>query len=253
MEIFILGSGSKGNSTVIRTKGKTILIDVGFSYKNLVERMEKVNVYPKDIDYVFITHDHSDHISGLKVLLNKIHPKVYIDKKIINSFDYLLDNQYIYELSDETIIDDNILVKSIPTSHDAIASCGYLVEDGNSSMVIITDTGYINEKNFVYLKDKTYYLMESNHDIMKLRNGRYPIKTQERILSDYGHLSNEMSAMYTSKMLGPNTKKIILCHLSEENNTPELAMNAYKKVFNDYDIKFDNIECASQYEPMEVK
>ena len=253
MEVFILGSGSKGNSTIVRSGNTTILIDVGFSYKNLVERMESVNVYPKDIDYVFITHDHTDHMSGLKVLLHKLNAKVYVDKRIIESFDYLMIDENVRELTDETVFNGNILVKSIPTSHDAIASCGYMIDDGEESMVIITDTGYINERNFIYLKNKTYYLMESNHDIMRLRNGRYPIKTQDRILSDVGHLSNEMSAFYITKMIGPDTKKIVLCHLSEENNTPELALEAYRKTFKDYDIDFTNIVCASQYEPMEVK
>ena len=253
MEIFILGSGSKGNSTIVKTGNITILIDVGFSFKELVNRMEKVNVYPKDIDYVFITHDHSDHIYGLKVLLHRLNAKVYIDKCIINSFEYLKNEENVVELSDETIIEGNILIKSIPTSHDATSSCGYLIDDGIDSMVIITDTGYINEKNFIYLKNKKYYLLESNHDVMKLRNGRYPIKLQDRILSSVGHLSNEMSAFYASKMVGPDTKKIVLCHLSEENNTPELALEAYKRVFNDYGIKFDSIEVSSQYVPMEVK
>ena len=253
MEIFILGSGSKGNSTIVRSGNTTILIDVGFSYKELVNRMEKVNVYPKDIDYVFITHDHSDHISGLKVLLHKINAKVYIDKRIINVFEYLRLENNVNELLDENIIESNIVVKMIPTSHDATSSCGYLLDDGAESMVIITDTGYINERNFIYLKNKTYYLLESNHDVIKLRNGRYPIKLQDRILSSVGHLSNEMSAFYATKMIGPDTKKIILCHLSEENNTPELALEAYKKTFKDYEISFNNIDVASQYVPMEVK
>jgi len=253
MEIFILGSGSKGNSTIVRINNSTILIDVGFTYKELVNRMEKVNVYPKDIDYVFITHDHSDHISGLKVLLHKINAKVYIDKRIIDSYDYLEGDENVVSLQDENVLDGNILVKQVPTSHDATSSCGYMIDDGNESMVLITDTGYINEKYFIFLKNKNYYLLESNHDVMKLRNGRYPIKLQERILSSVGHLSNEMSAFYASKMIGPDTKKIILCHLSEENNTPDLALEAYEKTFKDYDINFNNIGVSSQYIPMEVK
>ena len=252
MEIITLGSGSKGNSTIVKSGATTILIDVGFSYAELVRRLESVNVYPREIDYVFITHDHADHIYGLKTLLKKINPKVYVNKLIIDNFDYLKDDSKVLELTDEVIINGNILVKSIPTSHDATASNGYLIDDGAESMVIITDTGYINERNFVYLKNKNYYLMESNHDVMRLRNGRYPIKLQERILSDVGHMSNEMSAFYMTKMIGPNTKKIMLCHLSEENNTPALALDAYKKVFSDYEIDFDNFGIASQYEAVIV-
>lgn len=252
MKIIILGSGSKGNSTLIQANGKTILIDVGFSYKQICEKLRSVNVYPKDIDYLFITHDHSDHINGLKVLLNNINPIVYIDKRIIDRYSYIQGLANIRELNDENALDGNIVVKSIPTSHDATSSCGYMVDDGNESMVLITDTGYINEKHFIYLKNREYYLIESNHDVERLRNGSYPLMLQERILSDVGHMCNEMSAMYMTKLIGPNTKKIMLCHLSEENNTEDLALSAYAKAFKEKEIDFNNIECAKQYSVVEV-
>jgi len=252
MKIYILGSGSKGNSTLVQVGNKNILIDVGFSFKSLTEKLKQINVFPKDIDYVFITHDHSDHISGLKVLLNKTNAKVYIDERIISSYDYILGRENVVKLLDENVIEGNILVKSVPTSHDATSSCGYLIEYNNESMVLVTDTGYIHEKHLSYLKNKNYYLIESNHNVEMLRNGRYPIKTQQRILSPEGHLSNEYSAMYMSKLLGVDTRKIVLCHLSEENNTEELALKAYKDIFKDNDIEFDKIECAKQWEVVEV-
>lgn len=252
MKIYILGSGSKGNSTLVQVGNKNILIDVGFSFKSLTEKLKQINVFPKDIDYVFITHDHSDHISGLKVLLNKTNAKVYIDERIISSYDYILGRENVVKLLDENVIEGNILVKSVPTSHDATSSCGYLIECDNESMVLVTDTGYIHEKHLSYLKNKNYYLIESNHNVEMLRNGRYPIKTQQRILSPEGHLSNEYSAMYMTKLLGEDTRKIVLCHLSEENNTEELALKAYSEIFKDNEIDFDNIECAKQWEVVEV-
>ena len=152
MKIYILGSGSKGNSTLVQVGNKNILIDVGFSFKSLTEKLKQINVFPKDIDYVFITHDHSDHISGLKVLLNKTNAKVYIDERIISSYDYILGRENVVKLLDENVIEGNILVKSVPTSHDATSSCGYLIECDNESMVLVTDTGYIHEKHLSYLK-----------------------------------------------------------------------------------------------------
>ena len=252
MKIYILGSGSKGNSTLVQVGNKNILIDVGFSFKSLTEKLKQINVFLKDIDYVFITHDHSDHISGLKVLLNKTNAKVYIDERIISSYDYILGRENVVKLLDENVIEGNILVKSVPTSHDATSSCGYLIECDNESMVLVTDTGYIHEKHLSYLKNKNYYLIESNHNVEMLRNGRYPIKTQQRILSPEGHLSNEYSAMYMTKLLGEDTRKIVLCHLSEENNTEELALKAYSEIFKDNEIDFDKIECAKQWEVVEV-
>lgn len=253
MKVFILGSGSKGNSTLIEINGKRILIDVGFSFKSITEKLRDIDVYPKDIDYVFITHDHTDHIYGLKTTLNRLNVNVYIDSKIKREYDYLKDNINVIELLDEQILDGNILVKSIPTSHDAIASYGFLIESGEESVVLITDTGYINEKHIVYLKNKKYYLIESNHNVEMLRNGRYPIKLQQRILSSTGHLSNEYAAAYMTKMLGEKTEKIVLCHLSEENNSEEVALETFKKIFDESGIDFKNIECAKQREVLEVK
>ena len=138
------------------------------------------------------------------------------------------------------------MIKIIPTSHDALTSNGYLIENNNESLVYITDTGYINQRHLVYLKDKTYYILESNHDTERLIKGPYPEYLQRRILSDKGHLSNELCAGYLSRLIGPNTKKVVLAHLSETNNTEELALNANFKVLKENGIDFTNIECASE-------
>ncbi len=250
MKVVVLGSGSKGNSTFIDLGNKKILIDVGFPYKHLKEKLDKINIDPKQIDAVLITHDHTDHTCGLKVFLNKVKPLLYITKEIE---DYLLEEPYeksIY-LTDEMLL-DNILIKTIPTSHDAITSNGYLIEDNNESLVYITDTGYINHRYFTYLKNKTYYIIESNHDTEKLIKGPYPEYLQRRILSDKGHMSNELCAGYIVRLIGPNTKKIILAHLSEENNTEELATKATKEELQKSNIEFTNITCAKQRELTEV-
>ncbi|MBQ9854469.1 MAG: MBL fold metallo-hydrolase, partial [Bacilli bacterium] len=225
MEAIVLGSGSKGNSTLIKTEKSNILIDVGFSYKNLKEKLESVNMYPKDINYIFITHDHVDHIFGLSTFLKKHKPTLYISEKLSGVITY--ENTKYF--SDENIIDD-FFVKVFQTSHDATDSIGFLIEEKEESLVYITDTGYINERNFIYLKNKTYYFIESNHDIEKLMNGSYPYHLKQRIYSDKGHLSNEACGMYLSKLIGDDTKKIILLHLSEENNTKILAYDAVTKM-----------------------
>ena len=189
MKIVVLGSGSKGNSTFIDLGTHKILIDVGFPYKQLKEKLKEINVDPKEIDTLLITHDHTDHTYGLKVFLNKVKPTLFITEEVEK---FLLDTPYEKSeyLTDEMFI-GNTLIKVIPTSHDAITSCGFLIEQNNESLVYITDTGYLNHRNFVYLKNKTYYIIESNHDTEKLINGPYPEYLQRRILSDKGHLSNE--------------------------------------------------------------
>lgn len=250
MKIVVLGSGSKGNSTFIDFGKRKILIDVGFSYKQIKEKLETINIDPHNITDLLITHDHTDHTYGLKVFLNKVKPNLYITREVEN---LILNETYeksIY-LTDEMYIDD-IFIKVIPTSHDSIAANGYLIEQGDESLVYITDTGYINHRNFIYLKDKTYYIIESNHDTEMLINGPYPEYLQRRILSDKGHLSNELCAGYLSRLIGPHTKKIILAHLSESNNTPGLATETVNSILKENNVEFNNIYPASQRELTEV-
>ncbi len=246
MKITVLGSGSKGNSTYIDLGNKKILIDVGFSYKQIKEKLKVINVDPKEIDAVLITHDHSDHTYGLKVFLKEVKPDLFITKEVEKevlgfSYDksiYLLDENYYF----------GTLFKLIPTSHDAITSNGFLIENEDDSLVYITDTGYINLRHISYLKNKSYYIIESNHDTEKLIKGPYPEYLQRRILSDKGHLSNELCAGYLSRLIGENTKKVVLAHLSETNNTEELAFTTNERILKENGIEFDNIVCASEEE-----
>jgi phosphoribosyl 1,2-cyclic phosphodiesterase len=249
MKITILGSGSKGNSTLIEIENTKILIDVGFSYRTLKEKLNSIHVDPLTIDYILITHDHSDHIYGLKTYLKNYKPFIYMSKKIADVFfDFKYEN-LIY-IEDELKIND-ITITTLETSHDATDSCGYLITYKDKSLVQITDTGYIHSKELNKIKNKTYYIFESNHDIDMLINGKYPPHLQHRILSDRGHLSNDLAGSYLSRIIGPNTKKVVLAHLSEENNTPKVALDTVKEKLKEQDIKIDLIT-ASQYELTEV-
>ena len=244
MKIVILGSGSKGNSTFIDLGSKKILIDVGFSYRKIKEKLDEINVDIKEIDAVLITHDHTDHTYGLKTLIKNIKPLLFITPEVEM---YALETHYensVYLLEEHRI--DDIKITVIPTSHDAITSNAFLIEQGNESLFYITDTGYINHRYLNKVKNKTYYIFESNHDPEMLTKGPYPKYLQERILSDKGHLSNELAAGYLSRIIGPDTKKIILAHLSETNNTPEIALKTVNKILKDNEIIFKNIECAKQ-------
>ena len=249
MKITVLGSGSKGNSTLLEFENTKILIDVGFSFRTIKSKLEMVNVHPEDIEYILITHDHGDHIFGLSNFLKVCSPTVYMSEKIVEKY---FNEKYdkVKYLKEEFKIGD-INISMIPTSHDATDSTGFVIEDKKDSLVYITDTGYIPTRLLNKIKNKNYYFMESNHDIDMLINGSYPPYLQKRILGDSGHLSNDLCGVYLSKIIGPDTKKIVLAHLSEENNSYSIALKTVKGILSEEQNSID-IVCATQEDILEV-
>ena len=250
MKVCVLSSGSKGNCTYVETKNHKILIDIGTSSLYVEKSLKSIGVNPEDIDIILITHAHIDHVNGLRVFTKKYRPLVYISNKILKEANLNIEN-----VSNEEDVDfkDDISIKSFKLSHDVTDIKGYVIEEDSDSMVYITDTGYINEKNFEYIKNKNLYVFESNHDVeMLMNNPKYPHHTKIRILSDKGHLSNKDSAYYLSKIIGENTHHIILAHLSEQNNTEDIALSTLIETLNKKNIKFNDIRVARQNEMTEL-
>ena len=249
MKICVLSSGSKGNTTYIESKKAKILIDCGNSCKYVLTKLAELGVYPSDLDAILITHVHSDHVKGLQIFSKQVGTMVYMTEKMFPYLDYVKNYTFI-DSNNFKIKDMDIEV--IKTSHDAEDSVGYIVNNDDKAVVYITDTGYINKKYFDILKNRDVYIFESNHDVEMLNNGRYPFELRKRILSDKGHLSNYDSAKYLANFIGDRTKKIILAHLSEENNTEELAMSTINDRLKKEKIDFDNIIIARQNEETEL-
>ncbi len=245
MLVTVLASGSKGNSTLVQTDKLNILIDIGTNLKHITEKLDEVGLSPKDIDYIFLTHTHKDHVSALETFVKKYKPVVCMGKKMFMDLKYLDKYEDILILIDDFDIDD-LHIEMIKTSHDVTESIGYIFTNNNKSLVYITDTGYINQKYFPKLKDKSMYILESNHDVEMLMHGKYPNWLKQRVFSDKGHLSNESSSLYLTKFIGNNTKYVVLAHLSQENNTEEIAYNTLKSYLKEYDIDFNNIFIAKQ-------
>lgn len=251
MKVSVLASGSKGNSTYIESEKTKILIDIGMTSLYIETKLKKLGINPNEIKSIVLTHTHSDHINGLKTFIKKHDVKVYLTEKMYE------DIIKLHELNNYQIIDgdfkiEDVNFKVIKTSHDSSDSNGYIIESNQKTISYITDTGYINRKYTDVLKNKNLYIMESNHDVKKLMNGKYPYHLKQRILSDKGHLSNETSSYYLSEYVGNDTKKIILIHLSHENNDPKIALDTIKNVFKEKKINFDNIELSSQEENTEM-
>lgn len=251
MRVVVLASGSDGNSTYIETDEVKFLIDLGKNAKYIKEKLETINVLPQDIDYILISHTHKDHTSALKTFVNRYKTKVLLSQQMFYDLEDIKDYDNIVIYEDDIYLKD-IKIKSIKSSHDAPDARNFLIQYKEHSVVYVTDTGYINRKYFNILKDKEVYLFESNHDIEMLMNGPYPKWLKTRVVGSLGHLSNKDSAFYLTKLIGPNTQKIVLMHLSHVNNTEEKAMEMISDTFLEYDIEFKDIKCAKRSEITEV-
>lgn len=224
MKITVLTSGSKGNCSYIESRHLKLLIDDGMRYHRLVKELEKLTVTLDDIDALLLTHTHTDHILGLSVLIKHSHFPIFITEQMYPDIKDFVPKERLVIYQDNMHLQE-LTLTIIKTSHDAPGSVGFIFEEEEHSLVYITDTGYINRKYLAKITDKEIYYLESNHDEQMLMDGPYPYMLKQRILSDNGHLSNEMASKYLQKVIGPKTKWIILAHLSEHNNKEELALS----------------------------
>jgi len=250
MLVSVLASGSKGNSTLIKTEKLNILIDAGMNLKYLKEQLLQADTKLEDINYIFLTHTHKDHVGALNTLIKNNKPILCMGSKMFSDLEYLNDYRDIIILIDEIDLED-VHVDVIKTSHDTSESMGYVFTSKDSSLVYITDTGYINNRYFKKIYNKNMYILESNHDVEMLMHGKYPKWLKQRVLSDKGHLSNQACSFYLSKLIGNNTKKVILAHLSHENNTEQIALSTLKSTLKEYNIDFRDIIIAKQNEKTE--
>ena len=239
----IVGSGSKGNATLVFSNRTTLLIDAGVTIERIELELAKFNKNIKDIDAVLITHNHTDHIKNIKTFSPK---KIYSLKRTVpGSLSNVMELYETFEVGD-------FKITPFLTSQDAINPCGFMIEDDKEKLVYMTDTGCYISTNTQYIKNPDYLIIESNHDIQMLMHTHRPMELIQRIMSDVGHLCNEDSAFATLEIIGPKTKEIILAHISEEANTPETALKAYEKIFRfkGVDISRYEVRCAPQWEAM---
>lgn len=244
-KFYSLFSGSRGNASIIRSGGQALLIDAGMSCKQLRLAMELREIDEKTISGILITHTHIDHIKGLRVLCKNINAKVYASKATMETL--LGEGHVTYDkfggiLSDNFESIGGFYVSSFPTDHDADGSCGFRIETPEERVCsVCTDLGNVTDTVHEAVKGSDLILLESNYDPIMLKNGQYPFSLKARIASKEGHLSNINCAEEALKLVETGTSRLVLGHLSQENNTPYLA----EKTTREYlDKKY---ECGIDY------
>ncbi|MFW6285489.1 MAG: MBL fold metallo-hydrolase [Bacillota bacterium] len=255
MEVTVLASGSKGNATYLKTDHGIFLIDAGISYRQLTSRMRSRNLSPT-LDGVFLTHEHSDHTKGLFQLIKQTQVPLYAFKPT-----YKAARKKKNTLPDDHVHIDlpafgplaigALKITPVRTSHDAAHGLGFVFEEHGKRLVYMTDTGYLDERDFPLLENAEMYIFESNYDVSMLYESERPHHLKQRIDSVRGHLSNTDSAYYLSRLVGEKTSRIILAHPSEDCNTEACALTTLRDVFRSYELDLDryDVHVATQHTP----
>lgn len=223
-----LFSSSSGNCTYIGSSSGGILVDVGVSAKRAENALHEIGVSPQSIQGIFVTHEHTDHISGVRVFASRYGIPVFATPGTLQGMERagaLNEKTEAFEVNPRGTAAGDLCVTPFATSHDARQSCGYTVTTGDGKkLAVCTDLGVMTDEVKQAVTGSDLILLESNHDVNMLRNGPYPYELKRRILSDIGHLSNEACADAAVELMETGTVRFLLGHMSKENNFPPLAL-----------------------------
>ena len=249
MKIVVLATGSNGNCCYVETNKHKILIDDGISFKSLVGRMDECGLRVSDIDMVLLTHEHYDHVTGLKVLAKKIPLNIYTSKGTYDGLN--LETKQVLEGSNVIIVKandvielDDLKIHIIRTHHDSREPIGFVFEELKKKFVYITDTGFVDQVYYPLISNAHGYVMESNYDVELLWSSNRPFILKQRIDGDYGHMSNETSAVLLANIIGENTRFVVRAHISHDCNyyhTPELITHIHDKIYQEYGLDTSKI------------
>ncbi len=226
MKICTLASSSSGNCTLVSQGDTHLLIDAGISMRRIVAGLKNAGLTPSDLTGILVTHEHGDHIAGVKMLVKHHHVPIFAPGVVAEGVCYVApDAQRTltpFQTGSELVLGE-LSVRSFPTMHDTPESVGYRIEFSGGTFVFVTDVGSVTDEVLTAACGADLAVIEANHDVEMLRNGHYPAFLKKRVLSERGHLSNDDSGRLAVALAESGTRTIVLAHLSRDNNTPRMA------------------------------
>jgi len=260
VSVTVLASGSGGNCTVVSSSGTRLLVDAGLSCRELLRRMLLCGQQPQAIDAILVTHEHADHIGGLRVLAKRLKVPIYITGPTYEAYRKFardgagkrvnLDRLEVFASGRSFEIGD-ITVMPFTIPHDAVDPVGFTFRSDGIKVGICTDLGYLPASVRHHLRGCHVLMIESNHDLELLRGGPYPWSVKQRVMSRVGHLSNDALADFLTSDYDKSAEFLILAHLSEQNNHPEIArMTAERALGEQRSLLHNRLMLAAQHVPL---
>lgn len=245
-----LYSGSSGNSSFIQSENTNILVDAGVSGKKIIDALASINIGIETISAIIVTHEHSDHTQSIATLSKKYNIPVYANKKTWDAMpdkkEKMAEKNIFYFNNNKPFSLNDITILPFDIPHDAANPCGFTISDFNSKISIATDIGHMTTSIIDNIKNSNFLLLEANYEPDVLKYSSYPFHLKERIASPIGHLSNIDAGKAINYLADFGVKNIMLGHLSNENNFPELA---YKSVLEQIEHKDLNLSVANRFSP----
>ncbi len=253
--VSVLGSGSRGNSTFIKTGQVRLLIDAGLSRRETASRLESIGEDPDGIDAVLVTHEHNDHASGLKTIMKDLAVKAYLSQgtmEALRAEDFAMNGSQLHTIkAGEPFSIGDLQVVPFGVPHDAREPLAFSVTCDGVKVTQLTDIGHLPDDISGWLAGSQVLILESNHDLEMLRVGPYPWTLKQRLIGRYGHLSNTAVGRFIRDRYDGGAEYFVLAHLSSRNNHPELARQEAVRALNDRGFSGGRVEVTRQDRPTE--
>lgn len=254
-----IASGSSGNCHYIETAEARILVDAGLSGKIIQAGLDQIGIDPKSLDLILITHEHTDHCKGAGILSRRFDLPIYANEATWEAMKGGLGKikpEHICQFkTGESFRFRDVQILPFATHHDSVEAVGFRFEKEDKRISMVTDTGHICDSIKAAVEGSNLYLIEANHDVNMLRMGSYPWPLKKRIESDWGHLSNEAAGEFISELCKGQKSTVLLGHLSQENNFPELAYQTVKNILTENGIYIDEgieLDMALRHAPTKI-